>query len=107
MNEIRLSGILNNLEIRRAPSGDVATARLDFSNKCPQILLVAANAHVRQLEEFEDGQLAYIEGRLVREPATESFAILVDKAHHRTKVNRTERRDFWNNPKARAEAAEQ
>ena len=87
MNDIRLSGILGEIEERTSDKGvRVASARLRFNRERNCILMIAVDARVRQLTSFAKGDSIRVIGRLA--VWGETFAVLVDECGRWVTANR-------------------
>jgi hypothetical protein len=87
MNQIRISGILGEVEERTSGKGvRVASARLQFNREGESILVVAVDARTRQLTVFSKGEHVRVIGRLA--VYGEVFAVLVDECGRWASANR-------------------
>jgi hypothetical protein len=78
MNEVRLSGILCEVEERSSGNGvTVATASLRFNASGDCVLLVAVDARTRQLTAFDTGAHIRVIGRVAVHK--DGFVILVNE----------------------------
>lgn len=78
MNEVRLSGILGEVEEHTSGNGvRLATARVRFNAHGDTVLLIAADARTRQLTAYGAGAHIRVIGRLAS--YNDNFAVLVDE----------------------------
>ena len=87
MNEVKISGILGEVEERTSDRGvQVASARLQFNRERDSILVVAVHARTRQLTIFSKGDRVRVIGRLVVHG--DAFVVLVDECGRWAEANR-------------------
>jgi hypothetical protein len=78
MNEIKISGVLENVEEHRAPRGEAfITVTLHFDKSGRGILLLAVGPRTRQLVPFDCSDSVRVIGRLAH--FRNGFAVLLDE----------------------------